>query len=78
MGAVVYGSLIFVMERTGRMFWAIAQREKDIEKGREEGREQGREEGRDELLRDLLERNVDLPPEILRELEDLDRNHRQR
>ena len=82
LGAVVYGSLIFVMERTGRMFWAIAQREKDIEQGREqgreEGREQGREQGREELLRDLLERNVDLPPEILRELEDLDRNHRQR
>ena len=29
------------------MFWALAQREKDIEKGREEGRKEGREEGRE-------------------------------
>lgn len=29
------------------MFWALALREKDIEKGREEGREVGREEGRE-------------------------------
>ena len=64
------------------MFWAMAQRKKDIERGRQQGREEGREEGREagreELIRDLLERNVDLPPEILRELEDLERNHRDR
>ena len=45
LGAVVYGSLIFAIERLGRMFWALAQREKDIERGRQKGREEGREEG---------------------------------
>ena len=82
LGAVVYGSLILVIETVGRMFWALAQREKDIEKGRiegrEEGRQLGRDEGREELIRQLLQHNVDLPPEILRELEDPDRNHRHR
>ena len=59
-GAVVYGSIIFVIERLGRMFWALAQREKDIEKGRQKGRE--------ELIRQLVEQNVPLPPEILAEV----------
>ena len=63
-GAVVYGSIIFVIERLGRMFWALAQREKDIEKGRQQGRE--------EVIKKLREKNVDIPPEILKELEDLD------
>lgn len=82
LGAVVYGSLIFAIERLGRMFWALAQREKDIERGRQKGREEGREEGiqkgreegRDEVIRKLLEKNVDIPPEILKELEDLERD----
>ena len=55
------------------MFWALAQRQKDIEKGREEGRQQGREE----VIRKLLEQKVDIPPEILKELEDLARESRQ-
>ncbi len=52
------------------MFWALAQREKDIEKGRQQGRE--------EVIRKLREQKVDIPPESLKELEDLDRNHHQR
>ena len=55
------------------MFWALAQRQKDIERGRL----QGREEGRDEVIRKLLEQKVDIPPEILKELQDLDRKSRQ-
>ena len=51
------------------MFWALAQREKDIERGRQEGRY--------EVIRKLLEQKVDIPPEILKELQDLDRKSRQ-
>ena len=70
------------------MFWALAQREKDIEKGRqqgreegrqqgrEEGKEEGRQQGREEVLRKLQEQSVDIPPEILRELEEFDRESR--
>lgn len=53
------------------MFWALAQRQKDIERGRQEGRKEGRED----VIRKLREQKVDIPPEILKELEDLDRNH---
>ena len=60
------------------MFWALAQIAKDIEKWRQEGRQQGREEGRQQVIRKLREQKVDIPPEILRELEDLDQNHHQR
>ena len=66
LGAVVYGSLIFAIERLGRMFWALAQRRKDIERGREEGRQEGRER----LIRQLVEQDVPLPPEILAEVKD--------
>ena len=66
LGAVVYGSIIFVIERAGRMFWALAQRQKDIEKGRKEGRQEGRER----LIRQLVEQDVPLPPEILAEVKD--------
>ena len=78
LGAVVYGSLIFTIERLGRMFWALAQREKDIEKGRQQGIEKGRQEGRDEVIRKLLEKRVEIPPEILKELEDLDQDPSER
>ena len=54
------------------MLWALAQRHKDMEKAREEGREegkkQGREEGKEQVLRDLLDRGVELPPELLKEM----------
>ena len=74
LGAVVYGSLIFAIERLGRMFWALAQRRKDIERGRQEGREEGRQEGFQEgwekLIQLLEERNFTLPPEILGEFKD--------
>ena len=46
LGAVVYGSAVFVAEWVIRMvFWALAQREKDIEKRRAEGRAIGVQEG---------------------------------
>lgn len=74
LGAVVYGSLIFAIERLGRMFWALAQREKDIERGRQKGREEGREEGFEEawgkLIQLLAEQNVSLSPEALAEIKD--------
>ena len=74
LGAVVYGSLIFAIERLGRMFWALAQRQKDIEKGRQ----QGIQKGRDEVIKKLLEKEIDIPPEILKELQDLDQDTPQR
>lgn len=67
LGAVVYGSLILVIERTVRMFWALAQRQKDIERGRQKGIQEGREK----LIRQLVEQNVPLPPQIMDELKDL-------
>ena len=74
LGGVLYGSGILVLEVLFRMLWALAQRQKDIEKwrkeGKEEGRKEGREEGREETIRELLERGVDLPPEVLKDLED--------
>ena len=52
LGAALYGSLISILEGIVRMFWALGQIAKDIDKwrseGREEGREQGREEGREQ------------------------------
>ena len=54
------------------MFWALAQREKDIEKGREKGREEGREEGREyerqRIERVLRESGVEIPTEVIREI----------
>ncbi len=54
------------------MLWALAQRYTDMEKARKEGREQGREEGREEgrerILKALVERGIELPPDILEEL----------
>ena len=75
-GGIIYGSSIFVLEVTVRMFWALAQRQKDIDKargqgrkeGREEGREKGLQEGREQVIREMVERGVDLPPEILKDL----------
>ena len=70
LGAVVYGSLIFAIERLGRMFWALAQREKDIERGRQKGREEGFEEAWGKLIQLLAEQNVSLSPEALAEIKD--------
>ena len=75
-GGIVYGSSILVLEVTARMLWALAQRYTDMEKarkegreeGREEGRKEGREEGRERVLLALMERGVELPPDILEEL----------
>ena len=64
LGAAVYGSLILMIEGVVRMFWALSRIFKDIEKWRQEGR--------DEVIRKLLENKVDIPPDILKELEDLD------
>ena len=68
------------------MLWALAQRQKDIdrargegreqgleegrEQGLEEGREQGLEEGRQQVIREMVERGVELPPEIFKDLEE--------
>ena len=91
-GGIIYGTAIFVLEITVRMLWALAQRQKDIDKarlegeqkGREEGVEEGRQEGiaegkaegrqegREQMLRELAERGINLPPEIL---EDLKKNY---
>ncbi len=47
LGVVVYAAAVFAMEWVVRMvFWALAQREKDIEKRRAEGRAVGVQEGR--------------------------------
>ncbi len=46
LGGVVYAAAIFVMEWGVRMvFWALAQREKDIEKRRAEGEARGEARG---------------------------------
>ena len=80
LGAAIYGSLISILEGIVRMFWALAQIAKDIDKwraegreqgrveGREEGREQGREEGRQQVIKLLAEQNIDLPQELLKEI----------
>ena len=51
----------------------IGERHKDMEKargrrGRQEGNKQGREEGKEQVLRDLLDRGVELPPELLKDM----------
>ena len=46
------------------MLWALAQRYTDMEKSRKEGHEEGRER----VLRDLVARGVELPPDILKGL----------
>ena len=51
-GAAIYGTAMFLLERMSRMFWALAQRKKDIEKWRQEGRE----ERERELLRQASSR----------------------
>lgn len=79
-GGIVYGSSILVLEVTARMLWALVQRQRDIEKahkegiqeGRQEGRKEGREEGREETLRDLLDRGVELPLDILNDVKSSD------
>ena len=56
------------------MFWALAQRQKDIEKGRQQVREEGFKKGREEawekLIQLLAEQNVSLSPEALAEIKD--------
>ena len=58
MGAACYAAVIVVIERTGRMFWALAQIKKDRERFREEGREEGRENERARIERELPERGI--------------------
>ena len=65
-GGIIYGASIVVLEVTVRMFWALAQRQKDIDKARG----QGREEGREEVIRKMADLGVELPEEILKELKD--------
>ena len=72
LGAVIYGSAISILEGIVRMFWALGQIAKDIDKwrseGREQGREEGRQQGRQELLKQLAEQNIELPQELLKEI----------
>ena len=83
LGAALYGSLISIMEGIVRMFWALGKIAEDINKWRAEGREQGlkeglelarkereegREQGRQEVLKQLAEQNIDLPQELLKEI----------
>ena len=63
LGATCYAGLIVLIERAARMFWALAQREKDrarwreeaLKEGREEGLEKGREKGLEEGREEGLE-----------------------
>ena len=48
LGAAVYGVAVLTIEGGFRMFWALAQIEKDRKAFREEGRKEGRAEGRAE------------------------------
>ena len=64
LGGIVYGSSILVSEVVVRMLWALAQRQKDIEKGREEGRQEGKEQA----IRELLERGIELPEDVLKDI----------
>ena len=68
LAGILYGSAVFVFERTFRMFWALAQREKDIERGRKRGREEGREHERERIERVLRESGVEIPPDVAREI----------
>ena len=68
LAGIIYGSAIFVLERTFRMFWALAQRENDIEKGRKQGREEGREYERERIERLLKDRGIEIPPDVAREI----------
>ena len=68
LGGVLYGSVILVLEATGRMLWALAERQRDIDRGRKEGRREGLQEGMEEAIRKLLERGVDLPADLLKDI----------
>ena len=61
MGAACYAAVILVIERAGRMFWALAQRQKDIDKWRKEGRE----DERTRIERELVEQGIEVPPEAI-------------
>lgn len=72
----MYGSEVRSIEVTAGMLWALAQRHKDMEmarkegylEGLQEGREEARREGRKRVLLALMERGVELPHDILEEL----------
>lgn len=78
LGVVAYAAAVFAAEQVIRMvFWALAQREKDIEKrraegwakgravghaeGRAEGRREGRQEAEQSILQTLAEFGIELP-----------------
>ena len=52
LGAAVYGVAVLTIEGGFRMFWALAQIEKDRKAFRDEGRKEGRAEGRTEGRRE--------------------------
>ena len=55
LAAAVYGAIVLTIEGGIRVFWALAQIEKDRKTFRAEGREEGREEGRQELAEQIRE-----------------------
>ncbi len=47
------------------VFWALAQREKDIERRREEGREEGRKQMADQMVEELVTVGIPVPPWLI-------------
>ena len=63
-GAVLYSTIVLFLEGGGKLlFFALAQRKGEIEKRHLEGRRQ--------LLRELIEKEVELPPDLRKEAEQL-------
>ena len=63
-GAVLYSSIVLFLDGGVKLvFFALAQRKGEIEKRHLEGRRQ--------LLRELIEKEVELPPDLREEAEEL-------
>ena len=63
-GAALYGSCVLFFDGGVKLvFYALAQRRKEIEKRRREGRRQ--------LLQELIENDVELPAHLQKEAEEL-------
>ncbi len=66
LGAVAYAAAVFMTEWVIRMvFWALAQREKDIEKRRAEGRTRGRTQAQESMLLSLAAAGIRVPSGII-------------
>ena len=61
---MLYSSIVLFLDGGGKLlFFALAQRKNEIEKRHLEGRRQ--------LLRELIEKEVELPPDLQEEAEEL-------